>query len=41
MYHTGAYRHEWGRDAAPGTYYYLLRQAATGATHKGWVEVIR
>lgn len=41
VYHTSAYRHDWGRDAAPGTYYYLLRQAATNSTYKGWLEVIR
>ena len=41
VYHTRAYRHDWGPDAAAGTYYYLLRQAATNVTYKGWLEVMR
>lgn len=41
VYHTSAYHHDWGKDAAAGQYYYLLRQAATNSTYKGWLEVIR
>ena len=41
VYHAAAYRHDWGGDAAPGTYYYLLRNATTNVMHKGWLEVIR
>jgi len=41
VYSTSAYRHDWGSDAAPGQYYYLLRQAGTNTTYKGWLEVIR
>ncbi len=36
---TPAYAHDWGHDAAPGLYYYLLRQA--NVTYKGWLEVVR
>ncbi|GAB2859239.1 hypothetical protein GCM10027044_19280 [Hymenobacter ruber] len=41
VYHTNAYHHDWGKDAAAGQYYYLLRQAATNTSYKGWLEVIR
>ena len=41
VYHTAAYNNEWGDTAAAGLYYYLLQQAQTGKTYKGWVEVIR
>ncbi|MDO7853734.1 T9SS type B sorting domain-containing protein [Hymenobacter convexus] len=41
VFTTAAYRHDWGADAAPGVYYYILRQATTGATYKGWLEVAR
>jgi gliding motility-associated-like protein len=41
VYQTAAYQADWGSQAAPGPYYYLLRQAATGRSYKGWVEVVR
>ncbi|RZL14573.1 MAG: hypothetical protein EOO62_05080 [Hymenobacter sp.] len=37
VFATAAYQHDWGTTAAPGLYYYLLRQA--GLTYKGWLEV--
>jgi gliding motility-associated-like protein len=41
VYQTATYQADWGSQAAPGLYYYLLRQAATGRSYKGWVEVVR
>jgi gliding motility-associated-like protein len=41
VYQTEAYHADWGTLAAPGLYYYVLQQAATGRSHKGWVEVVR
>lgn len=41
VYATKSYRHEWGPDAAPGTYFYTLRQAASGLAYKGWLQVVR
>ncbi|OON66446.1 hypothetical protein B0919_21665 [Hymenobacter sp. CRA2] len=41
VYRSNAYANDWGDAAAAGTYYYVLRQPATGTLHKGWVEVIR
>jgi hypothetical protein len=39
VYHATAYANEWGSEAAPGLYYYILRAKET--VYKGWVEVIR
>ncbi|WP_165822038.1 gliding motility-associated C-terminal domain-containing protein [Hymenobacter edaphi] len=39
VYRTADYRHDWGADAPPGVYYYLLRQGAT--SYKGRLEVVR
>ncbi|MCC3160638.1 gliding motility-associated C-terminal domain-containing protein [Hymenobacter sp. 15J16-1T3B] len=39
VYRNPAYRHDWGADAPPGTYYYLLRQGRT--SYKGRLEVVR
>ncbi|SHL02302.1 T9SS type B sorting domain-containing protein [Hymenobacter psychrotolerans] len=41
VYSTSSYHNDWGQNAAPGTYYYLLRHAPTGRTYKGWLEVSR
>ena len=41
VFSTDSYRNDWGSDAPPGVYYYLLRQPATAATYKGWLEVTR
>ncbi|UOQ55686.1 T9SS type B sorting domain-containing protein [Hymenobacter cellulosivorans] len=41
VYQTNAYQNDWGRDAAPGVYYYLLRPAGSGPATKGWLEVVR
>jgi hypothetical protein len=41
VYHTNAYRQEWGRDAPAGTYYYILRRPIVNVLYKGWLEVIR
>ncbi|WP_169513185.1 T9SS type B sorting domain-containing protein [Hymenobacter aerophilus] len=41
VYATKSYRHEWGPEAAPGTYFYTLRQAASGLSYKGWLQVVR
>lgn len=40
-YSFSDYQSDWGPDAAPGVYYYLLRHQATNRTYKGWVEVIK
>ena len=42
VYIAEAYRNDWGEKAAPGMYFYLLRQSG-GATvsYKGWLEVKR
>lgn len=37
---TDDYRHDWGDAAAPGLYFMLLRQPATGFVYKGWLEVL-
>ncbi|NML66554.1 gliding motility-associated C-terminal domain-containing protein [Hymenobacter sp. RP-2-7] len=39
VYQAADYRHEWGEQAAPGLYYYHLRQATTNTAYQGWVEV--
>jgi hypothetical protein len=39
VFATAAYQHDWGSTAAPGLYYYLLRQAST--IYKGWLEVAK
>lgn len=41
VFSTDFYRNDWGSDASSGVYYYLLRQPATAATYKGWLEVSR
>jgi len=41
VYHTNAYHQEWGADAAPGLYYYILRRPVVNVLYKGWLEVIR
>jgi hypothetical protein len=41
VYEATSYANDWGQDAAPGIYYYVLQQAATGVRYKGSVEVIR
>ncbi|WP_170061818.1 SBBP repeat-containing protein [Hymenobacter chitinivorans] len=42
VYQTEAYQNDWGPDAAPGVYYYLLRPAAgSGEATRGWLEVVR
>jgi gliding motility-associated-like protein len=38
VYQNPNYQHEWGTDAAPGLYYYILQGQTT---YKGWLEVIR
>lgn len=40
-YQTDSYHADWGSLAAPGLYYYVLRQTATTRSYKGWVEVVR
>ncbi|WP_171025706.1 T9SS type B sorting domain-containing protein [Hymenobacter jeollabukensis] len=39
VYRTADYRHDWGADAPPGTYFYRLRQGSTA--YKGQLEVVR
>lgn len=39
VYSTESYRNEWGVGAAPGAYYYLLRQNGNRVFYKGWLEV--
>jgi hypothetical protein len=41
VYHTNVYKQDWGAEAETGLYYYLLQQASTNTTYKGWLEVIR
>lgn len=41
VYTTDAYRNEWGPNAAPGVYYYLLTQLGNSRVYKGWLEVVR
>ncbi|MDF7815749.1 gliding motility-associated C-terminal domain-containing protein [Hymenobacter sp. YC55] len=41
VYQTPIYQHDWGREVLAGTYFYVLRQAATGTLYKGWLEVVR
>ena len=41
VYEAATYHNEWGSEAAAGLYYYLLLHPASGASYKGWVEVIR
>ena len=42
LFDTAAYQNNWGREAAPGVYYYVLSNPANPASpYKGWVEVIR
>ncbi|WP_231501280.1 T9SS type B sorting domain-containing protein [Hymenobacter swuensis] len=41
VYETATYRNDWGREAAPGVYYYQLSQPAAGAVYRGWLTVIR
>ncbi|AHJ96963.1 hypothetical protein Hsw_1368 [Hymenobacter swuensis DY53] len=41
VYASSAYRNNWGPGAAPGAYYYTLRQTTTGLTYKGWLQVTR
>jgi gliding motility-associated-like protein len=38
VYQNRNYQHEWGADAAPGLYYFILQGQTT---YKGWLEVIR
>ncbi|NML67910.1 hypothetical protein HHL22_22140 [Hymenobacter sp. RP-2-7] len=41
VYRSAAYQNDWGPAAAAGVYYYYLRQPTSGATQRGWVEVVR
>ena len=41
VFRASNYRNDWGRDAAPGLYYVVLRRPATGYRYKGWLEVLR
>lgn len=41
VYQTSSYKNEWGTDAFPGLYYYILQRANPSLTHKGWLEVVR
>jgi hypothetical protein len=40
VYATDNYNNTWGSEAAPGLYYYVLRQGGAMAW-KGWMEVLR
>lgn len=39
VFSTDRYLNNWGTGAAPGFYFYLLRQPATGGLYKGWLQV--
>ncbi|SHL85627.1 gliding motility-associated C-terminal domain-containing protein [Hymenobacter psychrotolerans DSM 18569] len=42
VYRKAGYDNSWNATGQPeGVYYYLLRHAATGQQHKGWMEVSR
>ena len=32
---------EWGLDAVPGLYNFMLRRPASGYQYKGWLKVLR
>jgi len=40
IYHSNDYRNDWGADAAPGVYFYLLQHVSAGTVYKGWVEAL-
>jgi gliding motility-associated-like protein len=40
IYSTDSYQNNWGSGAVSGVYYYQLRQPSTGATYKGWLQVL-
>ena len=41
VYQTDRYLNDWGPDATPGVYYYLLRRPTSNSAVKGWVQVSR
>ena len=41
VFDTATYQNDWGRDAAPGVYFYRLWLPNGSASYKGWVEVLR
>lgn len=41
VYQTANYHHEWGGQAAPGLYYYMLQQPGGATRYRGWVEAIQ
>jgi len=41
LYESTDYQNNWpNKDITDGTYYYLLKNPATGQQYKGWVEVV-
>ena len=41
VYRAAAYHNKWGEGVPAGTYFYRMEHPGTGATFRGWVEVIR
>jgi gliding motility-associated-like protein len=42
VYQTKSYQNDWdAKDNSAGMYYYLLKNAETGVTYKGWLEVVK
>lgn len=40
VYENTAYHNEWGGEGLGGTYYYIVRQVASGRAYRGWLEVV-
>ena len=41
VFQTDDYRHDWGKEASAGIYFYYLQQKDSNQRYRGWVEVIR
>ena len=41
VYKRETYLHDWGEQAVPGIYFYVLSQPTTGRRFKGWLEVVK
>jgi hypothetical protein len=41
VYHTEAYQNDWGPAAPAGLYYYQVRHPASGASQRGWLQVVK
>ncbi|MCR5889650.1 gliding motility-associated C-terminal domain-containing protein [Hymenobacter sp. J193] len=41
VYSAARYANDWGLNAAPGAYYFVLQRTDNPTTYKGWLEVVR